>query len=132
MEEEHELGKVTIDKEVLAAMAGFAAKKVAGVNRLATGFVAGITQFIRRSQDAGIKVLVGEGEVGFELRIIVEYGVNIPEITHKIQKNIKEEVENVSGLKVTRVDVVVNGVCLPREERKERRDDVHKDPEVHE
>ena len=71
---------------------------------------------IRKSPDAGIKVVVGEGEVSFELGVIVKYGVNIPEVTYKIQTAIKEEVEKMSGLKVTKVDVVVRGVYM--EEKK--------------
>lgn len=114
IEEEKELGSVKIDNEVLSSIASVAAKKVSGVYKIATSLIGGITQIFKKTPDAGIKVVVGEGEVSFELGVVVEYGVNIPEITYQIQKAIKEEVEKMSGLKVTRVDVIVHGVKMKK------------------
>lgn len=110
--EEREIGKVKIDKEVLGAIAREAAKKVDGIYKISTNIVEGIAQLIRKTPDRGIKVMVGEREVSFELGVIVKYGVNIPEVTHNVQKAIKEEVENMTGLKVKKVDVVVRGVHM--------------------
>jgi len=110
--EEEKFGNVKIDNDVLASIAGIVAKKVAGVHRISTSLVGGLAQMIRKKPDVGIKVVVGEDEVGFELRVIVEYGVNIPEVTFMVQKSIKEEVEKMSGLKVSNVDVLVQGVHM--------------------
>ena len=110
MGEEEQIGSIKIDNEVLGSIAGIAAKKVPGVNRISTSLVDFVSQFIRKSPNAGIKVIVGEGEVRFELGVVVNYGVNIPEITYQIQHVIKEEVQRMSGLKVSRVDVVVHDV----------------------
>ena len=118
--EEEKYGNVKIDNDVLASIAGIVAKKVPGVQRIATSLVAGLAQLIRKKPDAGIKVVVGEDEVGFELRIIVEYGINIPEVTYMVQKSIKEEVERMSGLRVSSVDVVVHGVQMPRKSGSEK------------
>jgi len=114
IEEEKELGSVKIDNEVLSSIASVAAKKVPGVHKIATSLIGGIAQIFKKTPDAGIKVVVGEGEVSFELGVVVEYGVNIPEVTYQIQKAIKEEVEKMSGLKVTRVDVIVHGVKMKK------------------
>jgi len=109
-DDDRQLGAVTIDNEVLRSIAAIAAKKVAGVNRISTSLVDGLAHWVRGGKDAGVKVVVGEGEVGFELKIVVDYGVNIPEVTFRVQKAIREEVERMSGLKVVKVDVVVHGV----------------------
>jgi len=109
-EEEKQLGIVKIDNEVLGSIASIAAKKVPGVYKITTSFVGGLAQLIRKIPDAGIKVVVGEGEVSFELGIVVEYGVNIPEVTYRVQNSIKEEVEKMTKLKVIKVDVLVHGV----------------------
>ncbi len=113
---EEKYGNLKIDNEVLGSIAGVAAKKVPGVHRIFTSLVGGLAQIIRKTPDAGIKVIVGENEVSFELRVIVDYGVNIPEVTYQIQKTIKEEVEKMSGLKVSNVDVVIHGVHLSRQD----------------
>ncbi|HOK56136.1 MAG TPA: Asp23/Gls24 family envelope stress response protein [bacterium] len=118
VEEEKELGKVRIDNEVLASIAGVAATSVPGVNKVITGLMGGLKKIIRKKQDVGIKVILGEGEVSFELSIAVDYGTNIPEITYQVQKKIKEEVEKMSGLKVSNVDVIVKEVKPPKKEIK--------------
>ena len=105
-------GQVKIDTEVLASIAGVAAMGVPGVHRIKTGLVAGLTHLFRKRPDAGVHVVVGEGEVSFTLSIVVDYGVNIPEVTFNVQKAIREEVEKMSGLKVARVDVLVKEVHL--------------------
>lgn len=123
--EEKELGSVKIDNEVLGTIAGIAAKEIKGVKKITTSLVGGLAQIIKKSPDAGIKVVVRENEVSFELGVIVEYGIDIPEITYQIQKKIKEEVEKMAGLKVVKVDVVVHGVHYPSStrEKKEEKDD---------
>ena len=117
IEDKKELGKVKIDNDVLASIAGIAATSVPGVNKIVTSLVGGIAKFIRKKPDIGIKVILGEGEVSFELAISVEYGVNIPEITYEVQKKIKEEVEKMSGLIVSNVDVIVKEVRPSKKEK---------------
>ncbi|MCM8762713.1 MAG: Asp23/Gls24 family envelope stress response protein [Candidatus Omnitrophica bacterium] len=116
---EEKYGNVKVDNEVLASIAAIAARKVPGVHRIFTSIVGGIVQWIKRTADAGIKVVIGEDEVSFELRVVIDYGVNIPEVTYQIQKAIKEEVERISGLKVGNVDVIVHGIHFPKKEIEE-------------
>ncbi|MFN4227422.1 MAG: Asp23/Gls24 family envelope stress response protein [Candidatus Ratteibacteria bacterium] len=118
IEEKKELGKVKIDNDVLASIARVAATSVPGVNKVITGFVGGIKKILGKKHESGIKVILGEGEVSFELSIAVDYETNIPEITYEVQKKIKEEVERISGLKVLNVDVLVKEIKPPKREIK--------------
>ena len=104
------IGSVRIDNEVLGSIAAIAAIRVPGLHHITTTLADTIWRFFRRSQDAGIKVIVTEGEVTFELGVVLEYGVVIPEVTFQVQKAIRDEVERMSGLRVAKVDVVVHGV----------------------
>lgn len=104
------IGSVKIDNEVLGMIAGIAAKKIKGVRKITTSLVGGLAQIIKKSPDTGIKVILGENEVSFELGLLVEYGVNIPEVTYEVQKFIKEEVEKMAGIKVNRIDITIHGV----------------------
>ena len=58
----------------------------------------------------GIKVETDGENVKIEINIIVRYGVNIREVGKNIQEKVKEEVENMTGNKVDRVVVNVQGV----------------------
>ena len=44
------------------------------------------------------------------MNIIVDYGVRIPDIAFDIQNRVKSAVEGMTGLKVTAVNVHVQGV----------------------
>ena len=108
------LGSVKIDNEVIGTIAAIAAKSVPGVHKIATSFVGGIALFFRKIPDAGVSVSLKEDGVVLSLGVIVDYGVNIPEVTWKIQKVIKEEVEKSTGFKIARVNIVVEGIYHPQ------------------
>jgi len=113
---EKNIGTVRIDSEVLGSIAAIAAKQVSGVHKIATGFVDGLAHLFRKNPDAGVKIVLNEGEVSVELGIVVEYGSNIPEVTWHVQKSIKDALEDQSGLRVVQVNVVVAGVHYPEED----------------
>ncbi len=44
---------------------------------------------------------------------IVEYGVGIVELGRSIQRNVKQAVERMTGLRVVEVNIAVDDVYLP-------------------
>ena len=61
----------------------------------------------------GVGVEVGETEAAVDLDIVVEYGVGIAELGRSIQRNVKQSVERMTGLRVVEVNVAVDDVYLP-------------------
>ncbi|MEW5767266.1 MAG: Asp23/Gls24 family envelope stress response protein [bacterium] len=113
-----ELGTATISDEVVGALAGLAASEVRGVAGMSEGVVDGIARVISRSQiGKGVKVEVGKKEAAIDLAIIVEYGPVIPKVVKDIQENVKNRVESLTGLKVVEVNVRVEGIKMPEEEK---------------
>ena len=55
----------------------------------------------------GVKVEVVEENVTVDLGVNLEYGFSIPETTKKVQKKVKEAIENMTGLHVEDVNVRV-------------------------
>ncbi len=47
--------------------------------------------------------------------LVVSYGAKIPEISEKVQKSVKEAVQNMTSISVARVDVVVIGLSTETE-----------------
>jgi uncharacterized alkaline shock family protein YloU len=45
----------------------------------------------------------------------VEYGQSIPRITDAVRRNVINRVENLTGLRVTEVNIQVNDVQIPGE-----------------
>ena len=50
-----------------------------------------------------------------DLSVNLAYGYNIPEVTRNIQERVKSEIENMTGLRVTQVNVSVVDVELDSE-----------------
>lgn len=102
---------VKISNDVVATYAGIAVSEVDGVHAMAGGF-AGITEAFsgKKNLSKGIKVDVGEKSVKIDVNIIVEYGARIPDVAYEIQTRIKKSVESMTDLKVSEVNVHVQGV----------------------
>ena len=54
--------------------------------------------------------------VAIDLDIVVEYGVGIAELGRSIQRNVKQSVERMTGLRVVEVNVAVDDVYLPTDD----------------
>ena len=76
------------------------------------GFAGGITEAIKGKKNLakGIKVEATEKEAKIDVNIIVEFGSRIPDVAFEIQNRVKKAVENMTGIKVTDVNVNVQGV----------------------
>ena len=113
-----ELGTAIISDEVVGAISGLAAAEVRGVAGMSEGIVGGIAKILSRSQiGKGVRVEVGKKEAAIDLAIIADYGSIIPGVIRNIQANIKDKVETMTGLKVIEVNVRVDGVKMPEEEK---------------
>lgn len=103
---------IKISDDVVAVIAGVAVAEVPGVAGMAGGFAGGISEVFsgKKNLAKGIKVVATEKDAKIDVNIIVEYGVRIPEIAFEIQTKVKKAVETMTGLKVTEVNVHVQGV----------------------
>ena len=113
--------EIKIADDVVAVIAGVAVSEVPGVAEMAGGFAGGITEVLsgKKNLAKGIKVEVGEKETKIDVNIIVEYGVRIPDVAFEIQNRVKKSVENMTGLKVTEVNVHVQGVNIGADKKQE-------------
>ena len=106
-------GTVAFASEVIATLAGLAAVDVPGVAGMSGGFVDGLVELLgRKNLSRGIKIELGQEEVAVDASIIVEYGKSISEIAGMIQSGVKQAIESMTGLKVTEVNVRVQGLKL--------------------
>lgn len=118
--DEYEHGSVKIANEVVGIISGLAAIEVDGVAGMSGGITSGITEALgMKNLQKGVKVEVGEQETAIDLFIIVEYGARIVDVAKAVQKNVKEQVETMTGLNVIEVNVNIQGVNFPKEERVE-------------
>ena len=115
--EEGQNDGIKISNDVVAVIAGVAVSEVRGVASMSGGFAGGISEVLsgKKNLSKGIKVDSDEKEVKIDVNIIVEYGSRIPDVAFEIQNRVKKSVENMTGLKVSEVNVHVQGVKTERE-----------------
>ena len=124
-QEEEEAEGIKISDDVISIIAGKAVSEVEGVASMAGGFAGGISEVLsgKKNLSKGIKVDINEGEVKIDVNIVVEYGVRIPDVAFEIQNRVKKAVETMTGLKVSNVNVHVQGVSVAEEKAKQSEED---------
>ena len=120
---------IKISNEVVAVIAGVAVSEVRGVASMQGGFAGGIGEVLsgKKNLAKGIKVETEDEKVKIDVNIIVEYGTRIPDIAFEIQNRVKKSIENMTGLKVTEVNVHVQGVNIEPEKKQEEVQNKEKD-----
>jgi uncharacterized alkaline shock family protein YloU len=104
-------GTITIDDRVIAHIAARAAEEVDGVHSIgAPSFTRSMAQALGGSRPGayGVGVQAGKMEAAFNMSIVVDYGRHIPDVAHRVQRQVAERVAQLCGLNVTRVNVHVN------------------------
>lgn len=126
---EEKIDAVKISDEAIAVITGVAASEVEGVASIGTSNIAKNWAEIivgKKNSAKGVKIEIEENEVSIEMQITVKYGVSIPDVARLVQENVKNAVEEMTGLNVKKVDVKVMGVKL-EDKKAEKESDEKKD-----
>jgi uncharacterized alkaline shock family protein YloU len=103
---ESDLGRVVMTSDANAAIAGRAVDESFGVVDQAGR--RGPLRLLTRGRQSGVRVREADGGLALELHVVVDYGVNLAEVSAMVQSRVSYEVERHTGLTVTAVDVHVD------------------------
>lgn len=108
---------LTFEDQVIKKIAGIAANEIKGILSMSGGFMSGLTDRFRSTEDItkGINAEVGEKQVALDLNVIVEYGKNVPAIFSETVNNVKKSVHDMTGLEVVEVNMHVEDVMTRSE-----------------
>jgi uncharacterized alkaline shock family protein YloU len=113
-------GQITVAESVVQKIAGKACREIPGVHAMGTSGSRAFGSIRERipgstgpNVSQGVGVEVGETEAAIDLDIVVEYGISIAELGRSIQRNVKQTVERMTGLRVVEVNIAVDDVYLP-------------------
>lgn len=108
----NENGNIVIDNSVLAKIAGMSAMESYGIVGMASKNAAdGIFELLKFDNlTKGIKVSTEDGEINIELHVILEYGIRISTVGENIIERVKFNIENLIGLHVNNIEVIVEGI----------------------
>lgn len=106
-------GSLKISESVIYKIAKAAALEINGVESIADSIDDNKRSVLRQIQkEKGISVLINNDVASIKIRINVESGAKVTEVAKKVQKNIKQYVQNLAGIAVSRVDVYIAGVTF--------------------
>ena len=109
-------GSVNIAKDGIAAVAVDAVREVEGVSGMMTS-MGGVMDLVDKKNAQkglkGVRISVSEeNQLTLDLYLTVNYGVSIPETAENAQKAVATAVEDMTGCKVSAVNVHVGGVSI--------------------
>lgn len=113
--EDGSIGEVQIADEVVAIIAGLAATEVEGVSSMAGNITNEIVGKLgMKNLSKGVKVEVSTESVIVDLALNLEYGYSIPKTSEIVQERVKNAIENMTGLRVSEVNVRIAGVNIEK------------------
>ena len=103
-------GSVRVYESVISSIVRKTVLGMEGVVRFAgNSLVDNIAEFVgsKTMKDRAISVDMGDQSVSVSVQLILKYGVYIPEVASRVQLAVKEQIQDLTGMVVENVDVVV-------------------------
>ncbi len=109
-----------IADDVIGAIAAMAATEIDGVAGMSGSITGEIAHILGKKNLAkGVKVQVSGSEVVLDLFVIAKYGSKIPDVALQVQESAKKAVESMTSLRVSEVNVHIQGVAVGTEGKDE-------------
>ena len=107
-------GSLQISTEVIAKIARCAALEIEGMAEVSCG-----RQQSKKAKEllemvniqAPVTVEMREGTADITLNLVVRFGTCIPVMAEKVQKNVKNAVQNMTRVTVSRVNLIIAGLA---------------------
>ncbi len=112
-------GSTMISDQVVAKIAGIAAREVEGVHELTmqgiAGTISGLASKVSGGEghDTGVKVQVGQQETIIDLAMIVRYGSSIPRVADAVRKSVSDQILSMTGLRAREINISVTDIAFP-------------------
>ena len=102
-------GELTYEDKVIQKIIGLSLENVPGLLAIDGGFFSNLTGKLIYTDNvaSGVNVEVGKKQVAVDLKVVVEYQRDIPELYKKIKEIVVSEISNMTNLEVVEVNVDV-------------------------
>jgi len=109
-ESKQPIGSLRISRDVIATITSAATREIEGVADLAP-FTTNIKGWLIKKQTAKpIAIDLNDDVAVIDIHVILKSGTRIPEVSEKIQTAVKEAVQNMTGIAVSKVNINVAGI----------------------
>jgi uncharacterized alkaline shock family protein YloU len=103
-------GSLRISRNVIATVAGIAAQEIEGVHGLAP-YTANLTGWVIKKQTARpIAITLNDDVAIIDIHVVLKSGYTIPEVAEQIQVAVKDAVQSMTGIAVSKVNINIAGI----------------------
>ena len=129
IEQSNELGNVQIHDNVISTIVRKTVLATEGVARLAGSSVVdsiGEVFGSRKISSRAIAIIHEDDKVTIEIKVNILFGFKIPDVSKSIQTEVIQEVENITGINVANVGVIIQEIeePLPIKEEPQPEEDI--------
>jgi uncharacterized alkaline shock family protein YloU len=113
-------GSLQISTDAIAKIAKCAALEIEGVSEVACAGqkrVRDILELVSIQQPVTVEMRDGTAEI--TMHLMVSFGAKIPALAEKVQKNVKDAIQNMTGVTVSQVNLVIAGIAYKAEPAEE-------------
>lgn len=105
------LGSVQIHRKVLVDIILSALENLDGVKIARNVSLEKILGYFGKTDDSAVKIRVNDQEeVSMEIKVIVRYGLNIPDIAREIQEAVRSAVGKTVNITLKEIHINVQGI----------------------
>lgn len=104
-------GIITMNEDVVATIAGLAARDVQGIHSLGRWRLIPFGD----SPAHGVDAEVGTKQAAFDIEAVVDYGVDIRDVAGRLRRKLAEEVDKMTGREVIEVNINIVGLHMPED-----------------
>lgn len=117
LETQENSGEIKISNDVITAIAAQALAEIKGVDLAVSAAEGIVDMLVKKGSQRGVKIYVEDESknADIDVHVVIMYGINIPEISWKVQEAVKKNVESMTDISVKKVNVFVDGVSIEKE-----------------
>ena len=112
-------GRISCDRKILLSIISLAAKEISGVSELVDTPVTILKRIINKNDSKGVKLkILPNGKLIIDVYLKVFAGTNVPDISFRVQENIKNKISSMVEMKAGKINIHIVGVdfVTPTEE----------------
>lgn len=106
-------GILRISQDVIATIACCAATEIAGVAGLATYSTNIRNIFTKNAVNKSVVVNLNDDVAVIDVHLNLFFGAKIPSVSEAVQRSVKEAVQNMTGITVSKVNVFIGDITFP-------------------
>lgn len=107
---------LSVNTDVLEKMAEIAAKEIEGVAGISKKAIDLKNAVKNKNAFKGVKVESINGALKINIYILVEKNVKVKDVAEKVQQNVKDKIQTMTGTAVTAVNVTIADIKFSADE----------------